>query len=61
MPTRSAWAIVGFLWLAFLLNYVDRQLVFSIFPILKDEFGFSDAQLGLSAWYFGASPHWEPV
>jgi len=42
-----AWAIVGFLWLAFLLNYVDRQLVFSIFPVLKTEIGFSNAQLGL--------------
>jgi MFS family permease len=35
------------LWLALWLNYVDRQMVFSIFPALKAELGFSDPQLGL--------------
>src|SRR6266540_3628942 len=44
---RYAWTIVGFLWLALLLNYMDRQLVFSMFPVLKSEIGFSGAQLGL--------------
>jgi len=42
-----AWMVVGFLWLTYLLNYVDRQVVFSIFPALKRDLGFSDAQLGL--------------
>jgi MFS family permease len=47
MRSRFPWLLVGFLWFAFLLNFVDRQLVFSIFPVLKKELGLSDAQLGL--------------
>jgi len=42
-----AWMALGFLWFTFLLNYVDRQVVFSIFPALERDLGFSDAQLGL--------------
>lgn len=44
---RRAWATVAFLWLAFLLNYLDRQVVFSIFPVLRTDLGFSERQLGL--------------
>jgi MFS family permease len=44
---RSAWAVVGFLWIAQLLNYLDRQLVFSMFPVMERDLGFSGAQLGL--------------
>ncbi len=49
---RYAWSIVGFLWLTLLLNYVDRQVVFSIFPLLQSEIGFSGAQLGLVGSFF---------
>jgi MFS family permease len=45
--SRLAWWVVVFLWFTFLLNYVDRQLVFSIFPMLRRDLGFTDAQLGL--------------
>jgi MFS family permease len=44
---RFAWFIVALLWMAFFLNYMDRQIVFSIFPVLKRELAFSDTQLGL--------------
>ncbi|HWB97288.1 MAG TPA: MFS transporter [Bryobacteraceae bacterium] len=44
---RIAWVAVGALWLAYVLNYLDRQVVFSIFPALKQELHFTDAQLGL--------------
>ena len=44
---RRAWATVAFLWFAFLLNYLDRQVVFSIFPVLRTDLGFSERQLGL--------------
>jgi MFS family permease len=44
---RFAWATVAFLWFAFLLNYLDRQVVFSIFPVLRADLGFSERQLGL--------------
>jgi MFS family permease len=38
---------VGLLWLAFLINYVDRQVVFSIFPALQRDLAFDSRQLGL--------------
>jgi MFS family permease len=40
-------ALVAILWIALALNYVDRQMVYSIFPVLKTDVGFSDGQLGL--------------
>jgi MFS family permease len=49
---RLAWATVAFLWLAYLLNYLDRQVVFSIFPVLRTDLGFSDTQLGLVGTLF---------
>ena len=45
--SRADWAIVAVLWIAYLINYTDRQSVFSIFPVLRRELGFSDVQLGL--------------
>lgn len=54
---RKAWLLVGFTWIAYCLNYSDRQVIFSIFPILKSELHFSDAQLGLTSsaflWVYG--------
>jgi MFS transporter, Spinster family, sphingosine-1-phosphate transporter len=41
------WGTVALLWVAYFLNYIDRQVVFSIFPALKSDLGFSDTQLGL--------------
>ena len=47
--TRSAgpWRLVAVIWLGYVLNYVDRQVAFSIFPVLRQELGFSSSQLGL--------------
>ncbi len=39
--------VVAFLWVAFALNYVDRQMVYSMFPALKADLGFAGAKLGL--------------
>lgn len=41
-----------FLWIALCLNYVDRQMVYSIFPALKADLHFTDAQLGLTGSVF---------
>jgi len=41
------WRLVLCLWFAFALNYIDRQAVFSIFPVLRKELGFTSLQLGL--------------
>jgi MFS family permease len=35
------------LWFVCFFNYADRQAIFSVFPKLKSEFGFSAVQLGL--------------
>ena len=49
------------LWFICFFNYADRQAIFSVFPVLEKEFGFSKTQLGLIAsafaWiYAGAAP-----
>jgi MFS family permease len=46
------WITVALLWIAFALNYIDRQIVFSIFPALRSTLGFTDAQLGLAGSAF---------
>jgi predicted MFS family arabinose efflux permease len=46
-PTRYAWVVVGLLWFVWLLNYLDRQVIFSVFPPLQRELGLSNVQLGL--------------
>ncbi len=35
------------LWFVCFFNYADRQAIFSVFPKLKEEFGFDPLQLGL--------------
>jgi MFS family permease len=49
------------LWFICFLNYCDRQAIFSVFPRLKQEFGFDNIQLGLIGsafmWlYAGTAP-----
>jgi len=44
--TVYAWCVVGMLWSACLLNYADRQAIFSVFPLLKSQLKLSDIQLG---------------
>ena len=67
MPDRAAaprlrldpaWALIGYLWVCYALNHADRQVVYSLFPALQKEFGYSDAVLGLTGalflWVYGA-------
>ena len=49
---RRAWLLVLFMWVAYFLNYSDRQVVFSIFPLLKSQLNFTDTQLGLTGSLF---------
>src|SRR5882672_3423962 len=46
------WVVVFMLWFICFFNYADRQAIFSIFPKLKEEFGFDKVQLGLIASAF---------
>lgn len=39
--------LAAYLWIAFALNYIDRQMVYSMFPALKADLGFAGAKLGL--------------
>lgn len=48
------WLVVGMLWFVCFFNYADRQAIFSVFPLLKQEMGLSDVQLGI----VGASFMW---
>ncbi len=43
----NPWILLGFLWVTYFLNYVDRQVVFSVFPALRSEMSFTSTQLGL--------------
>jgi MFS transporter, Spinster family, sphingosine-1-phosphate transporter len=49
---RFAWLLVAVLWVVALLNYLDRQVIFSLFPLLKSELQISDKQLGLFGTVF---------
>src|SRR6185437_8547648 len=40
------------LWFVCLLNYADRQAIYSVFPVLKQQYGLSDLQLGYIASSF---------
>ena len=44
---RQTWTALGVLWVVFFINYIDRQVVFSIFPVLRHDLGFNSVQLGL--------------
>lgn len=46
------WKLVGPLWLAFFLNYADRQAAFSAFPALSHDLGFTATQLSLIGTLF---------
>lgn len=47
MSPGYKWWVVFMLWFVCFFNYADRQAIFSVFPKLKEEFGFDKFQLGL--------------
>ncbi|MBL8231949.1 MAG: MFS transporter [Bryobacterales bacterium] len=65
METRQAslarqtgkWLVLAVCWFIFFLNQADRQVIFSVFPLVKGELGLSDAELGLIGsvffWVYG--------
>ncbi len=55
------WALIAVLWLTYFLNYVDRQVIFSLLPALRAEIAMSNLELGflgsLFIWFYSlASP-----
>jgi predicted MFS family arabinose efflux permease len=58
---RQPWVVVAALFGVNLLNYIDRQVLFAVFPPLQSELRLSDTELGLLAsafmWvYLSAAP-----
>ena len=55
----TALLLVCLLWFVALLNYLDRQVIFSLLPLLRQDLGLSDTQLGLLAtsfpWLYAAA------
>jgi len=51
------WILVALLWVVAVLNYVDRQVIFSVFPLVQKEMAVSNVQLGLLGtaflWVYG--------
>jgi MFS family permease len=46
------WWVVVMLWGVCLLNYADRQAIFSVFPLLQAEMGLSDVELAVVGGFF---------
>ena len=47
MSPRTKYSILILLLAANLLNYIDRQILYAVFPLIKADFNLSDMQLGL--------------
>lgn len=54
----SKWLLVALLWGVAVLNYLDRQVIFSQFPLIEQDLQASPTQLGLISsvflWVYGA-------
>jgi predicted MFS family arabinose efflux permease len=47
-PDRGyKWLVVGILWFVCFFNYADRQAIFAVFPLIKQQLGLTDVQLGI--------------
>src|SRR6266702_1631197 len=57
-----AWIVVALLLVVWMLNYLDRQVIFSIFPLLQQELHVSTFQLGLLGtaflWVYALCSPW---
>jgi MFS family permease len=52
LPGSLKWRVVGMLWFICFFNYADRQSIFSVFPLLREELHLSNIQLGLAGSAF---------
>lgn len=46
------WVLVALLWVVAALNYVDRQVIFALFPLLRADLHLSSVQLGMLGTVF---------
>ena len=52
LNAHSTAVLVAWMWIAYFLNYCDRQAVFAMFKVLKADLSMSDTQLGLTGAFF---------
>lgn len=56
MLSRGTW-LVAFMWVAYFLNYCDRQAISAMYPVLQSDLKLTDTQLGLLGsiflWVYG--------
>jgi MFS family permease len=52
IPKSYKWELILLLWVAFFLNQGDRQIFNSVLPLIRENLGLSDLQLGLVATIF---------
>ena len=45
-PSRFRWVMIGFAFLATVINYLDRQTLSVVAPALREEFGMSNESYG---------------
>lgn len=53
-PDSYKWTVLALFWVVYFLNQADRQVLFSVFPLIQGEFGLTNTQLGL----LGSSFFW---
>jgi predicted MFS family arabinose efflux permease len=51
-PMRQAWLMVGLLWIAAILNYLDRMILITMRSSIKEAIPMTDAQFGLLTTVF---------
>jgi len=47
VPKAYAWYVFSLVFMLMIFDYIDRQIIASLFPFLKQEWGLSDAQCGM--------------
>lgn len=47
MANKQSWTIFWLLFLLYMFDYMDRMVIVSLFPFLKQDMGMTDAQCGL--------------
>jgi predicted MFS family arabinose efflux permease len=52
LNAESTAVLVAWMWVAYFLNYCDRQAVFAMFKVLKTDLSMSDTELGLTGAFF---------
>ncbi len=52
-PSSSyRWVVIALFWFAYFLNQADRQVLFSVFPLIQNELGLDNTKLGLMGSVF---------